>query len=81
MGAQIALIFSLFLLYRVSVLTVDRVRRTETWRSLPPHERPAGEHSLVRARERLQQAMLHFAKEASGVACVLLVASLAVSLN
>lgn len=81
LGAQIALIFCLFLLYRVSVLTAERVRRTEAWRALAPGERPAGEAGLALARDGLQHALLRFAKGSSAAACILLTGSLAASLN
>lgn len=76
-GAQIALIFCLFLLYRVSALSAERLVRTEAWRGLAPHQRPRDEYGLARARQRLQHAMLHFAKGSSAIACVLLAGSLA----
>lgn len=79
-GAQVALIFCLFLLHRASALTAPRVARSEVWRGLEPHERPRGEYALVQAQERLQQILLRFAKGASGVACALLAGSLAASL-
>ncbi len=80
-GAQIALMFCLFLLCRVCVLTRERLVRSEIWRGLEPGERPCGDHALARAHERLQQLLLRFAKGAAGVACVLLAGSLAASLN
>ncbi len=55
-GAHIALIFSLILLYRVTILTEAHVRRSEAWRGLEPHERPRGDFALAIARERLEEA-------------------------
>lgn len=81
LGAQIALIFCLFLLHRVSILNEERLRRSEVWRGLQPHERPRDGQALVRATGELQYTLLRFAKGASGVACVLLSGSLAASLS
>ena len=81
LGAQIALIFCLFLLHRVSTLNEERLRRSEAWRGLEPHERPRDGPALMRAKRELQNTLLRFAKGASGVACVLLAGSLAASLN
>lgn len=50
-GAHAALIFSLLLLYRVTVLTDERVKRTEPWRVLEPHERPRGDFALAIAHD------------------------------
>jgi hypothetical protein len=80
-GAHIALIFSLTLLYRVSLLTDERVRRTEAWRVLEPHERPHGEFALAAAHQRLEEVLLRFAKTSAGVACTLFVLSLGTSLS
>ncbi|KAB2883167.1 MAG: hypothetical protein F9K38_06440 [Pseudorhodoplanes sp.] len=48
-GAQIALMFCLFLLCRICVLTTERLVRSEIWRGLEPGERPCGDHALARA--------------------------------
>lgn len=79
-GAHVALIFSLFLLYRITVLTDERMKRTELWRVLEPHERPRGDFALVLAHDRLEEVLLRFSKTAAGVACTLLSLSIAMSL-
>ena len=61
-GAHVALMFSLFLLYRVTVLTDERMKRTELWRVLEPHERPRGDFALVLAHDRLEEVLLRFSK-------------------
>lgn len=76
-GAQVALIFCLFLVYRVTTLSAERLTQTEVWRALAPHHRPQDAVGRATAQQRLQAAMLHFAKGSSGVACVLLAGSLA----
>lgn len=80
-GAHVALIFSLFLLHRVTVLTDERVRRTEPWRGLEPHERPRGDSALAIAHDRLEEVLLRFSKSSAGVACTLFILSLGVSLS
>jgi hypothetical protein len=79
-GAHVALIFSLFLLYRVTTLTDERVKRTEPWRGLEPNERPRGDHALALAHDRLEEVLLRFSKSSAGVACTLFVLSLGVSI-
>jgi hypothetical protein len=79
-GAHIALIFSLLLLYRVTILTDERVKRTEAWRELEPDERPRGDFALAVAHDRLEEVLLRFSKTAAGVACTLFTLSLGTSL-
>ena len=79
-GAHVALIFSLILLYRVTRLTDERMKRTEPWRVLEPHERPRGDFALVLAHDRLEEVLLRFSKSAAGVACGLFSASIGYSL-
>jgi hypothetical protein len=80
-GAHIALIFSLLLLYRVTLLTDERVKRTEAWRVLEPNERPHGDFALAIAHDRLEDVLLRFSKTSAGVACTLLTLSLGASLS
>jgi hypothetical protein len=80
-GAHAALGFCLFLLYRVTILTDERVTKTEPWRGLAPHERPRGDVALAIAHERLENVLLRFSKSSAGVACVLFTLSLVVSLG
>jgi hypothetical protein len=78
-GAHVALMFSLFLLYRVTVLTDERMKRTELWRVLEPHERPRGDFALVLAHDRLEEVLLRFSKTAAGIACTLFSLSIGMS--
>jgi hypothetical protein len=78
-GAHVALAFSLFLLFRVTILTDERVKRTEAWRDLTPRERPQGDVALAMAHDELEYVLLRFSKSAAGVACVLFVLSLSLS--
>jgi hypothetical protein len=79
MGASVALLFSLFLLYRAGRLTDERLRRSEPWRGLDPSERPAGELGRRQACESYRHLLLRCAKSAAGNAVVLLAAALASS--
>ena len=60
--------FCLFLLYRVTVLTDERMKRTEALAGAEPHERPRGDFALVLAHDRLEEVLLRFSKTAAGVA-------------
>jgi hypothetical protein len=80
-GAHVALIFSLVLIFRVMRLTEEHVTHTEPWRVLTPAERPAGEEGRRRARERLEEVLLRFAKGASAIASALFGTSLLASLS
>lgn len=70
-GATVVLLFALLMLARSYLLTDESFQQSEIWRSLRPEERPAGERGLQVARATLQELMLHFAKTAAGVACVM----------
>jgi hypothetical protein len=80
-GAHIALGFSLFLLYRVTILTDERMKRAGPWRELEPHERPRGDAALAKARDGLEEVLLRFSKSAAGTACTLFILSLGTSLS
>jgi hypothetical protein len=80
-GANIALVFSVFLVLRAACLSEDGVVRTEVWRILKPQERPLGEKALRIARDDLKDLLLRFAQGAAGVAIVLYGVSLCISLN
>lgn len=80
-GADIALVFAIGLLLRAACLREDRIERTEPWRILEPRERPLGEAGRRSARDDLQVVLLRFAKGASGVAILLYLTSLSISLN
>jgi hypothetical protein len=79
-GATVALIFSVCLLVRVSLLTEERLERCEVWRALPEEERPPGEDGRRWARGHFELLLLHFAKGASGFAGVLYVGALLMAL-
>lgn len=80
-GASVALIFSIILLLRSSLLTQERFLRSEVWRGLDPDERPAGEHGVRIARVHVQEMMLRFAKSSSAIAGVLYGSALLLSLT
>jgi hypothetical protein len=80
-GAHVALAYSLFLLYRVTILTDERVKKTEAWRELSPRERPMGEVALAIAHDTLEDVLLRFSKGAAGVACMLFIISLSLRLS
>ncbi len=80
-GANIALVFAVYMMLRAACLSDDGIERTEAWRILQPQERPAGDAGRRLARDELQDVLLRFAKVAAGVAIILYAASLAVSLN
>jgi hypothetical protein len=80
LGAHIALGFSLFLLYRVTILTEERLPRTEPWRGLSPQDRPRGDYAIARARDGMEDILLRFSKGSAGTACTLFVLSLALSI-
>ncbi|NWG23964.1 MAG: hypothetical protein HXY30_06020 [Pseudorhodoplanes sp.] len=75
-GGQISLIFCLGLLYRVSQIERTGICRTETWRMLPPDERPGDGRAIRRAHDDLQRTLLSFAAAAAGVAALLLTLAL-----
>lgn len=79
-GATVALIFSVCLLVRVSLLTEERLVRCEVWRALPEQERPPGEDGRRWARSHFELLLLRFAKGASGFAGVLYCAALLMAL-
>jgi hypothetical protein len=78
-GANIALLFTIALLLRAACLSEDRIERTEVWRSLDDRERPVGDAGRKTARDELQDALLRFARAASGAAIVLYAMSLYLS--
>jgi hypothetical protein len=80
-GATVALIFTILMLVRSYLLTTERFRRGEVWRSLLPDERPAGEHGVVVARAVMEELMLRFAKTSAGIAGVLYGSALLLSLT
>lgn len=81
MGANVALLFSLALLIRAGCLTEERLIRSEPWRALAPHERPAGDLGRRQARESYEKLLLRCAKSAAGNAIVLFAAALSASIG
>jgi hypothetical protein len=67
----VALLFSIGLILRVSLLTEERLLRSEQWRALHAEERPAGDHGRRWARAALENVLLRFAKSAAGIAAIL----------
>lgn len=80
-GASVALLFAILLLIRSYMLTDERFRRCEAWRTLTPEERPAGDHGRHLARRQFDGLLLRFAKTSSGIASVMFGFSLILSLN
>jgi hypothetical protein len=70
-GANVALLFSLCLILRASLMSEERVTRTEAWRVLPRDQRPAGEGGRQWACGDLKWMWLRYAKAAAMVAIVL----------
>lgn len=79
-GATVALIFSVGLLVRVSLLTEDRLERCEVWRALPEEERPPGEDGRRWAHGHFELLLLRVAKGASGFAGALYCGALLMAL-
>jgi len=77
-GASMALLFSVILVFRAMYLTEERFLRSEAWLALRAEERP---HDRARARARLQELLLRFAKNAAGVAGLLYGAALLLSIR
>lgn len=80
-GANIALLFAVFLILRAACLRDESIERTEAWLFLQPQERPADDIGRRLACDEFQDVLLRFAKAAAGAAIILYGASLAVSLN
>jgi hypothetical protein len=76
----LALGFALFLLARALVLTEDRMKQSEPWRSIEPKERPDGPQGVTWARERMEETLLRFARNSSGFACALFGTALVISM-
>ncbi len=70
-GANVALLFAFILILQAGTLDDERVVRTEPWRVLEPHERPAGAAGRHCARQMLEETLLRFAKAASVAAIAL----------
>ncbi len=81
LAATIALIFAVVQIVRFILLTEDRFRHGEVWRSLRPDERPAGVHGIQVALNAMQTLMLRFAKKAAGTAVMLYGSGLLLSLT
>ncbi len=80
-GAHIAFVFSIVLLYRVTILTEERLRQTDLCCGLEPNERPHGELALFKARDRREEILLRFSKSAAALACTLFVLAIGTSLS
>ena len=69
--ANIALLFSLWLVARALRLDDERLARGAFWRTIPAKRRPAGDAGLRMGRAILQETWLRFAKGAAVAAIVL----------
>jgi hypothetical protein len=69
--ANIALLFSLWLVARAVRLDDKRLARGAFWRTIPVRLRPAGDAGLRMARAILQETWLRFAKGAAAAAIIL----------
>jgi len=79
-GASVALLFSIVLVFRVGGLTEEAVQRTEPWLALERGLRPRGDAGRRWARDRLEELLLLFAKRASGIAIALFGGALTIRL-
>jgi hypothetical protein len=70
-AANIALLFSLVLVFRAGRLDERQIVRSGFWRTVPSRQRPPGEVGLRLARAALEETWLRFAKGAAAVAIVL----------
>jgi Na+/melibiose symporter-like transporter len=80
-GATVALAFSVGLLIRSYLLTKERFLNSEAWRSLRPEERPIGDQEQHLARAQFDELLLRFAKAASGIAGILYISALVLSVS
>lgn len=70
-GASVALLFSVVLVFKVGGLTEEAVQRSEAWLALEWGRRPRGHEGRRWARDRLEELLLLFAKRSSGIAIAL----------
>lgn len=80
-GANVALLFSLGLIAWTSLLSEERIVRTEAWRTLPSNQRPAGMAGRRWARNCLKETGLRFAEAASAVAIALSASALVLAIG
>jgi Ca2+/Na+ antiporter len=67
-GASVALLFAVVLVFKVGGLTEEAVQRSEPWLALERGRRPRGHEGRRWARDRLEDLLLLFAKRSSGIA-------------
>ncbi|MEP7029312.1 MAG: hypothetical protein ABI830_00095 [Pseudolabrys sp.] len=79
-GATVALIFSLGLLVRRYLLTEERFLRSEAWTLVSPEQRPIGDREQEMAQAQFGVLLLRFAKSAAGIAGILYVTALVLSM-
>jgi hypothetical protein len=77
-GASVALLFSIILVFKVDGLTEEALQRSEPWLALEWGRRPRGHEGRRWARDRLEELLLLFAKRSSGIAVALFSVALAV---
>jgi hypothetical protein len=70
-GASVALLFAIILIFKVGGLTEEAVQRSEPWLAVARGRRPRGDAGRRWARDRLEELLLLFAKRSSGIAIVL----------
>jgi hypothetical protein len=71
LGAHIALLFTGVMVLRLLWLSDERIRQSEAYRAIKPEFRPTDAEELRLARESVEDILLRFAKNASGVAVAL----------
>lgn len=80
-GAGVALIFSLRLIHRLVQLQKQGICQTEVWQLMEPSELPRDAFGIQRARDRLEEILLRFAKGASAISVALFGAAFLITLN
>jgi hypothetical protein len=70
-GATLALINAVALMLRAGRLTDETVARSEPWKVLTVHERPAGAPGRHVACRHLRETMLRYAKASAGLSIAL----------
>lgn len=80
-GASVALVFCLRLIYRLSQLRKNGICQTDIWQVMEPHELPHEAPAIRRAQEGMEEILLRFAKGASAVSVALFGAAFLITLN
>lgn len=80
-GGGVALIFALRLILRLAQLQKKGICQTEIWQFMEPDELPRDASAIQRARDRLEDLLLRFAKGASAVSVAFFGAAFLITLN